>query len=363
MVGHKLAAAFYARVEHDPVLRPLYGPSGHYRCAIENLGAFLNQFLAGTTEYSERRWSLSLREAHLRFKIGPREREAWLLNMREALKTIDLDAPSRRALDSFFKEYSAQLVNTERLAVEPASIDHELGARWNGLRAVEEAVAAIRNGDADAALALIDGPVLQAHFKRDLAALQSLLALMSVSGHAGLLDYVVRELRRNPAPVRERYYFGRTLLHDVAARGSLPITALLLELGADPGALDHYGHTPLYCVANACTAARANAIVRVLVSTGADPNIHDNVKRCTALHMAARRGNVPVAEALLDGGADLEARDRAGDTPLRRAVNCGKPAMVAFLLSRGAKVDSKGNRGLTPIQAARTPAVKALFRS
>jgi truncated hemoglobin YjbI len=41
----KLATAFYARVEHDPVLRPLF-PST-FKCAIEGLAMFLTEFLGG----------------------------------------------------------------------------------------------------------------------------------------------------------------------------------------------------------------------------------------------------------------------------------------------------------------------------
>ena len=48
------------------------------------------------------------------------------------------------------------------------------------------------------------------------------------------------------------------------------------------------------------------------------------VKRSGPLHLAARRGNVSIAEALLECGANIEAQDSMGETPLRRAVNCGK---------------------------------------
>jgi ankyrin repeat protein len=78
--------------------------------------------------------------------------------------------------------------------------------------------------------------------------------------------------------------------------------------------------------------------------------------------MAARRGNIGVAEALLDLGAKLEVRDSQGETPLRRAVNCGKSEIAAFLLSRGADVQSKGSRGLTPWRAARGNAMKKALR-
>jgi len=89
----------------------------------------------------------------------------------------------------------------------------------------------------------------------------------------------------------------------------------------------------------------------------------DGLKHCTALHMAARRGNILVAEALLDCKANIEARDKPGDTPLRRAVNCGKTEMVAFLLSRGANANAKGSRGLTPWQAARGGAMKKVLQA
>src|SRR5262252_3108251 len=75
----RLVMAFYAHVEHDPVLRPLYPPTLK-GCPIENLTAFFIQFFGGPCEYAQRRWSLSLREAHQRFAIGQREREAWLTN-------------------------------------------------------------------------------------------------------------------------------------------------------------------------------------------------------------------------------------------------------------------------------------------
>jgi ankyrin repeat protein len=79
------------------------------------------------------------------------------------------------------------------------------------------------------------------------------------------------------------------------------------------------------------------------------------------LPMAARRGNVDVIGALLDGGADIEARDSAGDTPLRRAVNCNKVEAAKLLLARGADPRSKGSRALTPARAARSSQMKRLF--
>src|SRR5438105_1434447 len=76
----QLATAFYARVARDPVLRPFF-PGKTFRCAIEELTAFLVQLLGGPDEDIQFRWWLSLRESHQRFQIGEQERAAWMRNM------------------------------------------------------------------------------------------------------------------------------------------------------------------------------------------------------------------------------------------------------------------------------------------
>jgi hemoglobin len=375
----RLSAAFYAHVEHDPVLRPLYPPTLK-GCPLEVLAAFLIQFFGGPCEYAQRRWSLSLREAHLRFAIGRKEREAWLNNMLQAVDEVNIKEPTRSALRWFFAQSSAFFINQppEAANESPALLDYSIGhqneletsrihqdiaQRWQGQRMLEEMIVAVRQGNADAVLAVIESPVVQASFTRDRAAFLSFLAILSSSSQRALLDYVRQTLVTIPELVQERYTYGRTLLHEVAGQGSLPMVELLLQLGADPNARDQSGHTPLYFVGNASHGAHGAAVVRVLAHSGANVNAQERLKHCTALHMAARRGNVPVAEALLDCGADGEARDRLGDTPLHRAVKCGKTEVVAFLLSRGADVHAEGKRGLTPWQVARGASMKQLLHS
>ena len=133
--------------------------------------------------------------------------------------------------------------------------------------------------------------------------------------------------------------------------------------GAEPDVKDGGGHTPLYWLANGQGASDGAGVVRALVRGGANVNADDGVKQCTALHMAARRGNVEIARALLDCGADIDARDSLGDTPLRRSVNCNKLQVAALLLARGADAHSTGNKGLTPWLAARSSEMKELLRS
>ena len=110
----------------------------------------------------------------------------------------------------------------------------------------------------------------------------------------------------------------------------------LLRAGTDPDFRDAGDHTPLYRVANQCASPAGPDVVRELLHSGADVNARNGVTSATALHMAARRGFIGIAQALLDAGADLEARDRKGDTPLGRARNCRKAEVAELLAQRAA---------------------------
>jgi truncated hemoglobin YjbI len=364
---HKLSTAFYGRVQRDPVLRPFF-PGKTLRCAIEAFSAFLAQLLGGPSEDAQHRWWLSLRESHRRFNIGETEREAWMKNMIQALDDVPLEESARSALRELFERASAYLVNVEPpLAASDEEggrsrcpIHREVSRRWTAQRALDETVAAIRDGAADPAIALAEGATLQAHFKSNPSVFAALLGQMIGSADPALLDYVRHKLLADPSLAEERYS-GRTLLHAAAGAGDLLTVELLLRLGAAPDTADSGGHTPLYCVANECKAPGGANVVRALVQAGASVDARDGVKHCTALHMAARRDNVEIAEALLDCGAALEVRDSLGETPLRRAVNCNQTGVAALLLKRGADRHSIGSRGLTAVLAARSNAMKRLF--
>jgi ankyrin repeat protein len=164
---------------------------------------------------------------------------------------------------------------------------------------------------------------------------------MTGSGNPAVINYVHERVSAEPSMIHERYA-GRTLLHAAAAAGSLRTVTLLLYLGADPNALDGGKHTPLYCIGNECASEESADVVRSLVRAGARVDASDGVTGATPLHMAARRGNAVVAEALLECGANIHARDRRGDTPLDRALNCKKAHVAEFLRNW------ERSNGLTP---------------
>src|SRR5437867_1276246 len=91
----------------------------------------------------------------------------------------------------------------------------------------------------------------------------------------------------------------------------------------------------------------------LLIQHGADVNVHSGPIQGTPLHVAARRDNVAIGTLLLAAGADIEARDIKGETPLRRALNCRQPGMVELLVANGANFDAPDKRGVTPWQYAK----------
>src|ERR1051325_6849352 len=140
----KLSAAFYARVGKDPVLRPFF-PGKSLRCATEEFGAFLIQFLGGDEDQTQHRWWLSLRESHARFQIGPNARRAWLTNMDATLDAAPLDDATRDALRHFFSR-SSSYVSGEEAAGSDQAAHEELAARWSEQRVLDRAIAAIVEG-------------------------------------------------------------------------------------------------------------------------------------------------------------------------------------------------------------------------
>ena len=77
-----------------------------------------------------------------------------------------------------------------------------------------------------------------------------------------------------------------------------------------------------------------------------------DIKRRTALHWAAVRGDLKAMQALLLAGADRNAVDIQGETPLLLAVSSGSVECVELLLRGDTKIDSMDGRGQRPILIA-----------
>ena len=74
----------------------------------------------------------------------------------------------------------------------------------------------------------------------------------------------------------------------------------------------------------------------------------------SALHLAVLKDNREIARVLLDNGADIDirARDTYQGSPLEWAVSFGIKEMAMFLVESGADVNAKNALGTTPLDAA-----------
>jgi ankyrin repeat protein len=102
----------------------------------------------------------------------------------------------------------------------------------------------------------------------------------------------------------------------------------------------HGTRTPLHVVADWPGYFPAGpATVRLLIEAGADPNAAgDGPQAETPLHWAASSDDADVAEALISGGAGIEAPGGSIGTPLDNAVGYGCWNVARLLVQRGAQV-------------------------
>lgn len=124
------------------------------------------------------------------------------------------------------------------------------------------------------------------------------------------------ESGQRPAAGAPTAVAGLDDLHDIAARGTAEDVARRVAAGDDVNARNRVGYTPL--------------------------------------GIAASRGDLEVARALLDAGAEVDPVDNTGGTPLAAAVlNArGRSDMIELLLARGADAHRPNQRGQSPLDLA-----------
>uniref|UniRef100_A0A2S2PZN6 Ankyrin-3 n=1 Tax=Sipha flava TaxID=143950 RepID=A0A2S2PZN6_9HEMI len=132
----------------------------------------------------------------------------------------------------------------------------------------------------------------------------------------------------------------------------LRASQFLLEKGADPYVQDQFGWTCLHFAVYYEYSYRT--LLMVLHKYVASKRSVDSrtFNQETALHLAARRGNVVAAAALLQAGAHVDAVDRKNKTPLLAAVHRHKDAVAELLVRAGASVNRVAGSAGSPLHLA-----------
>jgi len=112
--------------------------------------------------------------------------------------------------------------------------------------------------------------------------------------------------------------------------------------------VDDRGNTSLHKAATLGTGGLAQALIEAGVPVGAR-----NVSGNTALHAAAIFNQPLVIERLLAAGADVNARNATGYTPLMYASHFHLLGCARLLVRAGADRHLRNDAGLTPVQLAR----------
>ncbi len=177
----------------------------------------------------------------------------------------------------------------------------------------------------------------------------------------------------------------RTALHYAVESDCIDTATILLEAGANADALDEFEAAPV-------TSARSKSMLSLLHRFGADLNhttgaewwplwnaveqsdlpsvqwliangaaVNNTRTGEIALHMAMTRDHLEIIRLLIDAGADVNARDVDGDTPLIRSEST---EAASLLLTHGADPTIPDMMGSLPADSSSlSPDIRAFIKS
>jgi ankyrin repeat protein len=147
---------------------------------------------------------------------------------------------------------------------------------------------------------------------------------------------------------------GRTALMYAAVQGQSRGLQLLLNAGADPISKDRTGYTCLHYAAVTKLDQLACDAIGLLLDAGADINAGDGDGNSPLLEVL-KQGHAQCTKLLLDRGAKIEVKDQLGQTPLILAAGIRDYEgldLVRLLLCKGVDVNAVDRSGQTALMMA-----------
>jgi ankyrin repeat protein len=156
---------------------------------------------------------------------------------------------------------------------------------------------------------------------------------------------------------------GWTALMHAGYRNHVPSVKALIDGGADIEKTDRDGYSALALTIGEQKYFAAQA----LIEAGADVKTPVGPQKLTPLMLVASmpdaetregqlvggKGAIETARAMIEKGADVNARSEAGVTPLMVAAANNRSSMLGFLLQQGADANLKNAGGKTALDLAR----------
>jgi uncharacterized protein len=157
---------------------------------------------------------------------------------------------------------------------------------------------------------------------------------------------------------------GESRVADAVMAGDQDAVRALLKDGADVNSAQGDGMTALHWAAMKDLVD----VAEMLLYAGANPKATTRMGGYTPLLLAAKNGNAAMIRVLAKGGADVKATTSTGVTPLMLAAQSGIAEAVKVLIESGADVNAKESaRQETALMFAaannRTDAVKVLLQN
>ena len=165
----------------------------------------------------------------------------------------------------------------------------------------------------------------------------------------GNVDVMQLLLFRKPQITTQNGYGG--LMKAVVRSGNDKLLRLMMDHQVDMNIVSGEGWTALFWAAYFDRQKMMEMLLEPFSAfSGVSIDLQDN-NGWTALHLAAL-SNYTITKMLIQSGANVNALDDQGESPLHKAANMGRKANARHLLNAGANIEAANEEGITALREA-----------